>query len=296
MLKLRKHFSPGPDCSCVVIRYRPCYFLFHVVQFLYSELTSPLRHPVGPENPSLILGKFKEMTISELHTSDLKAINHIVTNNSVYQKAPSNLDNISRLFDKGILEVELDEHKRHRRVLNPAFGVAQIRVITELRDIWAGRVAQENGTICIEVFSGLRLMTLDVIGQAEQRKSDKLTQVFTDLFHSPYANRNAAFRLSQSFVPILKLLVRITLRFILFPRLINPPTKPVPGAKLRRTARSKMRLIGSHIVSNARANIKTTEDDNVLRGRRDLLSVLLKANSAANIPESQGLTDAEART
>jgi hypothetical protein len=68
--------------------------------------------------------------MSELHTSDLKAITRIVTNSSVYQKAPFKLADTQRVLGKGsshrggqctiisdiyrpgLLGVELEEHKR----------------------------------------------------------------------------------------------------------------------------------------------------------------------------------------
>ncbi|KAJ7691358.1 cytochrome P450 [Mycena rosella] len=289
-----------------------CYALYHAVQVIYRDLTSPLRHVVGPKSPSFILGNFKEMaddarltakwreqfganfvfkglfSISELHTSDLKAINHIVNNSSVYRKAAFTRDSSTRLLGKGILAVELDDHKRH----NPAFGVAQIRVVTEvfvekamqLRDIWARQVTQENNESRIEVLSWLRRMTLDVIGQAgfdyqfdtleTKGKPNELDEVFTEMFHSPHAKTYNAFRLAQSIVPILKLL-------------------PVPGSQVLQTARTKMQSIGSRIVSNSKAAIKASQDDKSLGGRRDLLAILLKANLSTNLPESQRLSDAE---
>ncbi|KAJ7480949.1 cytochrome P450 [Mycena latifolia] len=292
------------------------YVLFHVAQAIYRELTSPLRHVVGPKNPSFVLGNFRQMasdahiterwhsefgpifrfrglfSTSELYTADIKAVNHIVSNNMIYQKAPFNVENSKRVFGKGILGVELDEHKRRRRVLNPAFGVAQIRVVTEvfvekavqLRDIWAAQVAQEKGAGRIEVLSWLRRMTLDVIGQAEfnyqfealdaSGKPNELHHAFNELFHSPQANRNAAFRLSQAMVPILKLL-------------------PMPGRRIHANARAKMLAIGGQILSQSKATVKASGGEKALGSRRDILSVLLKANMSLDIPDSQRLTDAE---
>ncbi|KAJ7118342.1 cytochrome P450 [Mycena epipterygia] len=310
-----------------------CYLIFHVSQVLYRDFTSPLRHVTGPKSPSFVLGNFTEMAddiqlttkwrnefganfrfrglfsvclghvlspsnllilgqISELHTSDIKAINHIVTNSSVYQKSPSTLISTRQLLGKGVLGVELDEHKRHRRVLNPAFGVTQIRLLTEvfvekavqLRDIWARQVADENGAARIDVLSWLRRMTLDVIGQAgfnyqfnaleEKGKPNELNEVFTELFHSPHANRDNGFRLSQAIIPILRLL-------------------PLPGRKVALAARSKMFSIGDQIVSESKANMKAATGKKTLGARRDLLSILLKANMSTNIPETQRLSDAE---
>ncbi|KAJ7735831.1 cytochrome P450 [Mycena maculata] len=293
-----------------------CYGLFHIMQFLYRELTSPLRHMDGPRNPSLLLGNFKEMaddatltskwrskfgpnfrfhglfSISELHSSDIKAVNHIITNSSIYQKAPFTRTNTKRLFGGGILTLELDEHRRQRRIMNQAFGVAQIRLLTEvfvekavqLRDVWVQQVAQENGAACIEVMSWLRRMTLDVIGQAgfnyqfgaleTTGKPNELNQAFTDLLHSPNSQIHNGFRLAGSIVPILRLL-------------------PLPGVQITTRARNTMYSIGGGIVSQSKAALKASEVDTALSGRRDILSVLLKSNLSTNVPEAQRLSDSE---
>ncbi|KAJ7686344.1 cytochrome P450 [Mycena rosella] len=282
------------------------------IHFVYRDLTSPLRNIVGPKSPSLFFGNFRQMadnpqlapqwrnefgpnflfrglfSVNELHTADIKAINHIVTNSSIYQRSPSNRDAFTRVVGKGIFGVELDDHKRH----NPAFGIAQIRVLTEvfvekaikLRDVWAVQVAQGNDAARIDVLGWLRRMTLDVIGQAgfnyqfdaldTKAKPNELEQVFTDMFHSPDANQYAAFRFSQSIVPILKLL-------------------PVPGAQVLVAARTKMQSIARGIVSRSKATMAATADEKLLGGRRDLLAILLKANMSMDIPKNQRLTDAE---
>ncbi|KAJ6543111.1 cytochrome P450 [Mycena capillaripes] len=294
-----------------------CYLLFHAFQILYRNITSPLRHVAGPESPSLVFGNFQEMgdnvhltqkwrdqfgpnfrfkglfSISELHTSDVKAINHIVTNSSVYQKALSERTTLRNLLGNGILSVEMDEHRRHRRAMNPAFGVAQIRVVTEvfvekaiqLRDIWAHQIAQEDGTARIEVMSWLRRMTLDVIGQAgfnyqfnaleQNARPNELNTAFTKLFHSPQANSYATFRLAQGILPILKLV-------------------PGPGWSVLLAARRAMNSVGSQILSASKANIKASAGEKDLSGKRDLLSILLKANMSPNVPETQRLSDTEA--
>ncbi|KAJ7447777.1 cytochrome P450 [Mycena galericulata] len=293
-----------------------CYALYHVVNILYRELTSPLRHMVGPRNPSFVLGNFKEIaddsqlmskwrsefgrtfrfqglfSISELHTSDLKAINHIVNNSTIYRKAPRTRDIEKRLLGDGISTTELDDHKRQVST-NQAFGPTQVRILTEvfvdkavqLRDIWAQQVAQDDsGALSIDVLDGLRRMTLDVIGEAgfhyqfdaldEKGKPNALNQVFTDLLHSPHSQLYAGFRFAQSIIPILKLL-------------------PVPGSRIRKRALATMDSIGRQIVSESKAQLKASEAAKTLYGRKDLLSVLLKANLSTNLPESQRMSDAE---
>ncbi|KAJ7737736.1 cytochrome P450 [Mycena metata] len=289
--------------------------LYHAGQVLYHSLTSPLRHVVGPRSPSLIVGNFKEIaenpdltqqwrdafgstfmftglfSVSELHSSDLKAVTHIVTNHSRYQRPPAALVDLQRLLGKGLFSVGRDEHKRQRKIMNPAFGVMQIRLMTEiflekavqLRDVWLQQVERENGAR-IDVLSWSRRMTLDVIGQAgfnyqfhglePDHEPDELNQVFTDLFHSPQAARNAMFRISQSMVPILRFL-------------------PLPGSRLTAEANRKLTATGSQLVSESKARINTAEGEKTVGSGRDLLSLIVKANLSTDLPESQRLNESE---
>ncbi|KAJ7749184.1 cytochrome P450 [Mycena metata] len=289
--------------------------LYHAGQVLHHSLTSPLRHVVGPRSPSLIVGNFKEIaenpdltqqwrdafgstfmftglfSVSELHTSDLKAVTHIVTNHSRYQRPPAALVDLQRLLGKGLFAVGCDEHKRQRKIMNPAFGVMQIRLMTEiflekavqLRDIWLQQVERENGAR-IDVLSWSRRMTLDVIGQAgfnyqfhglePDYEPDELNQVFTDLFHSPQAARNAMFRIYQSMIPILRFL-------------------PLPGSRLTAEANRKLTATGSQLVSESKARINTAEGEKTVGSGRDLLSLIVKANLSTDLPESQRLNESE---
>ncbi|KAJ7088755.1 cytochrome P450 [Mycena belliarum] len=294
-----------------------CYAVLFVVRYVYREYTSPLRHVVGPKNPSFIFGNFRQMaddahltekwraeygpnfrfkglfSTTELHSSDIKAVNHIMSNTTIYQRAPFAMASSRRLLGRGILSVTQDEHKHQASVqINPAFAVPQIRVVTEvfvekalqLRDLWAAQAAQGHGAARVDVMSWLRKMTLDVIGQAgfnyefnaldASAKPNELNQVFTDLFHSPNASRIAAVRTAQGMFPLLKLL-------------------PMPGGNITKNARTKMVKIGNEILAESKASIKAAGNIKELDSRRDLLSVLLKANMSPDIPESQRMTDAE---
>ncbi|KAJ7242395.1 cytochrome P450 [Mycena haematopus] len=288
------------------------YVLFHTLPIVYRELTSPLRRMAGPKNPSLLFGNSQGMmedpdltdkwrnefgptfrfkgifAISELHTSDIKAIQHIISNSAVYRRAPFARARSALLSGNGILSVDLDDHKRFVRSLcsNPSFGVAQMRVMTEifiekavqLRDILAQKIRDDS---CIEVLPWLRLMTLDVIGKAgfnhdfdalvPDKKPNELNEVLMQIFLSPLSNRYATFRLVQSHIPILGLV-------------------PLPGKSLLLAARTKMYSIGNQILASSKAAIESEKD---FEGKRDLLSALLKANLSTEIPASQRLSDRE---
>ncbi|KAJ7801588.1 cytochrome P450 [Mycena olivaceomarginata] len=283
------------------------YVLFHALSIVYRELTSPLRYMAGPKTRSLLLGNSQEMMedptltdrwrsefgatfrfkgvfgISELHTSDIKAINHVISKSNVYRRAPFARARSGQLTGNGILSVDLDDHKR----FNPAFGVAQMRVITEvfvekaiqLRDMWAQQVRDNHGTVQIKVVSWLRLMTLEIIGKAgfnydfdalvpdKNKKPNELNEVLKQIFHSPLSNR-------YSLVPVLKLM-------------------PLPGKSLFLAARTEMFSIGHRILASSKADIVASEGEKNLGGKRDLLSTLLKANLSPDVPANQRLSDRE---
>ncbi|KAF7290984.1 hypothetical protein HMN09_01277100 [Mycena chlorophos] len=295
------------------------YFVVEGLRILYENLTSPLRNILaGPPIQSYLAGNFKEigenpnlttnwqgvygstflfhdlLSVNELYTNDLKALNHIVTKHEIYQRAHVFRDIARRILGEGILYAELDQHKRQRRVLNPAFGVAQVRLLTEtfveksvqLCDVWACQVGVAGGTV--DALSGLRKATLDIIGRAgfgyefnalnAQAEPNELNRAFTDLFHAPNAKLYGAVRLAQSMLPVLKLL-------------------PLPGGAQLKAARTRMDTIGLQIVRTTKASlgdsVHSDEHDKMksLGGRRDLLAMLLKANMSSM--ENQRLSEAE---
>ncbi|KAJ7899843.1 cytochrome P450 [Mycena leptocephala] len=301
-----------------------CFAMFHMMQFLYCELTFPLRHVVSPRNTSFVFGHFKQMGdntqliskwrselgrtfrfkslfgTNELHTSDIKAINHVLANGTIYRyrRVPFRRDHMRRILGNGILSVDLDEHKRQAcpphfyPLKNPAFGVTQVRFLTEifveksiqLRGIWARQIRSGQEHDAIDVLPGLRRMALDVIGQAgfdyqidslnEEGKPNELDRVFTELLHSSHAQSDAAFRLAQSIVPILKFV-------------------PLPGTQIRRRARRAMDSIGRQIVASSKAALSASEGGKAFGGKRDLLSVLLRSTLSTEVPENQRLSEAE---
>jgi hypothetical protein len=76
-------------------------------------------------------------------------------------------------------------------------------------------------------------------------------------------------------------------------RLRSTVSQPGPGWKVLLAARNKMYSIGKRIVSKSKADIKASKGEKTLGARRDLLSILLKANLSTAIPETQRLNEAE---
>ncbi|KAJ6449800.1 cytochrome P450 [Mycena sanguinolenta] len=294
-----------------------CYGLIHILQFLYYEWTYPL--VAGPRNPSWIFGNFKEIgagtdvtkrwqkefgpiylfrglfSSRRLYAADAKALSYVVANDSRYVRLPSTVSFRMRLLGKGVLTVVGDDHKRQRRILNQAFGAPQIRFLTEifvekavqLRDVWAAELAKGNSVAPghrVDVTDGLRRMTLDVIGQAgfnyefhalaDTGRPGEMTEALTNLFHSPNTRRNLMFVELQSLIPAFKFL-------------------PLPGQKTLANAHAAMLSIASQIVSDSKRDILGQAEKSFDSSKRDLLSVLLKANMSTSVPAHQRMSDAE---
>ncbi|KAJ7472542.1 cytochrome P450 [Mycena latifolia] len=289
------------------------YLLFQLAKLLYEELTSPLRNLPGPTGSHLVLGHFTQMDkdpfLSDkwreeygsnfqwrgilnkrgLYTTDTTALNHILVNDSLYQKGPIAKKTVTSLLGNGLLAVETDEHKRQRKILNPAFGVAQIRELTEifneksaqLRDIWMRQIADDSGSARIDVLAWLRKMTLDVIGQAgfnyqfnamePKGQRNELDEALTHLFHSPQSQREASFRFLQAAIPI----------FSIF---------PAPGGKVVRAARQNMVNIAHQLLADSKAAVRAGGGE---KTGRDILSIMVTANMSNDIPENQKLSDAD---
>ncbi|KAJ6577019.1 cytochrome P450 [Mycena vulgaris] len=290
-----------------------CYLLFQLAKALYEELTSPLRDLPGPSGASLVFGHFRQIEKDTavtrkwrdefgsnfqfrgllnkrgLYTTDTKALNHILNNDSLYQKGPVATKILTHFLGNGLLTAEMDEHKRQRKILNPAFGVAQIRELTgifneksmQLRDIWMRQIADDSGSSRVDVLAWLRKMTLDVIGQAgfnyqfnamePKGHPNELDQAFTHLFHSPQSQRQGALRFVQAAIPILSIF-------------------PTPGGKMIKEARGNMLNIAHQLLADSKAAIKAGGGE---KSGRDLLSVMVTANMSNEIPDSQKLSDAE---
>ncbi|KAK6992955.1 cytochrome P450 [Favolaschia claudopus] len=258
------------------------YILLPVAQILYRNITSSLGYVDGPKNPSMMYGNFKQMAddisltskwrqefgsifqfkglfgITELHLGDVKAISHIISRSDKYERTPLTRGSLTTLLGSSILSAEGPDHRRHRRALNPAFGVAQIRATTELfvekavqlREIWAREITvSPNGAPQIEVQSWLRRLTLDIIGKAgfnydfsaleSSGKPNELNDAFTQVLHSPRASRYVAFRAAGAVVPWLKHL-------------------PGPGRGVVNNARTTMLSIAEGIVSRRKDELKSS--------------------------------------
>jgi cytochrome P450 len=100
------------------------------------------------------------------------ALSHFLTS-PTYVKPERTTHFIKIVFGDGILTAEHEEHKRQRRILNPAFAVYHIREITphfwmkanQLVEAWKPVVANQPDE-GIDVTTWMNRVTLDIIGLA----------------------------------------------------------------------------------------------------------------------------------
>ncbi|KAF8834502.1 cytochrome P450 [Paxillus ammoniavirescens] len=296
---------------------------FGLCTFFYQKLTCPLRHLPGPKSTSLIYGNLdirsednlnsiaQELWVKEygktlkvkglfdknrLLTVDTCAINHILTHADDYRKPFLLRRAMAQILGEGILFAEGTQHRQQRRIMNPAFGPAQIRGLTDifvakaicLRDLWSCEIANApmnaDGAL-LEMMSWLSRMTLDVIGLAGFNYDiDALSAT------------EKPNELNVAFTTVLGALEKLNIFFAL--QAWVPPLRLIPNDRARkvRAAQCTMERISKELLAKAKAATFAGATDkggiekSIVQGR-DLLTLLVKANMATDIPENQRLSD-----
>ncbi|KAF8190224.1 cytochrome P450 [Mycena galopus ATCC 62051] len=292
------------------------YALYRILKALYKERTSPWRILRGPPSKHWFYGNFKEYIEDEdpglerrwleqygrtckihlffnktsLFTTDTKAIQHFLTKTDIYQKHQGTRFSLGRVVGPGILVVEDDVHKQQRKIMNPAFGAPQVRALTgifvdksiQLRDIWAAQVAKSDGVARLEVLSWLSKATLDIIGLAGFNY--KIDALGTDEATAP------SNELVQAFEAVFDTGFTVP-RFLQmeFPLLRGIPLK---GDKPIIEARATMMRIGRRLLAESKREVAENGTfETSTRPARDLLTLLVAANTSKDIPVTQRLSD-----
>ncbi|KAI0357853.1 cytochrome P450 [Trametes cingulata] len=294
--------------------------VWKLFSFVHRRLTSPLRRLPSPPGAHWLFGNLKQLREAHdrvaldewaekygpairfgaflnsptLLTLDSRAIHHVLTHPKEYQKTESARRSLAKLLGAGQLVVEGEQHRQQRKIMNPAFGAVQIRALTdifvrkalELRDVWLAETSLSEQPTRIDVFRGLTNTTLDVIGLAG------FCQDFGSLTQAKEPSE-----LCAALNEILTVPEKISPLIIL--QAIHPVFDLFKDEALRRFdhARDVVRRTGLQLIADRKAAIllEATEKNGAafsdsLQGR-DLLTLLLKANMATDIPDSQRLSD-----
>lgn len=62
-------------------------------------------------------------------TSDWKAVQHIYANSNIFVRQTQNRELLKMMTGPGLAVVHGEDHKRQRRVMQPAFGIPQIKAL-----------------------------------------------------------------------------------------------------------------------------------------------------------------------
>ncbi|KAJ7485931.1 cytochrome P450 [Mycena latifolia] len=289
------------------------YVLYRIMKMLYAEFTSPLRYLPGPRSAHWFFGNAKELSETpgvegrwieqygrtmklhaffgqlQLYIADSTALHHILSSTHIYQKSEPIRFSLGRIVGQGLLVVEDDVHKQQRKIMNPAFGAPQIRELTgifveksiQLRDLWAVEAARAGGVVRVEVISWFSKATLDIIGLAgfnypinalgaqSVNSPDELSVAFNRLFKTE--TEFSLMRAIQAYFPVFRPI-------------------PLPIDKIARQSHATMRRIGQQLLADSKRDI--AENGTFETGRaRDLLNLLVRANTSKEIPASQRLSD-----
>ncbi|KAA1474007.1 cytochrome P450 [Dentipellis sp. KUC8613] len=301
--------------------------LYAVVKVLragYAAWSSPLRDLRGPPSVSWLTGsidgafeldapeafadwvreygptfRFKSFgNMSKMMTTDVKAINHILTRGMEFPKTPETHFILHPLLGDGLLSVKGHQHKMQRRLLNPAFATQRIRTFStvfvdkslELRDVLMAKIAaqapQQNGSLQIDIFDWLSRVSLDMIGEAG----------FHYAFNALTAPEDQPNELYEA-VRTMMAFDSFNVAFIL--AIAFPPARLIPTKRTRQVAKAfaTVRRICAQIVADRKAAILSNLsgpqkgiDTNSIEGR-DLISLLIKANMAVDVPDDARLSD-----
>ncbi|KIO26747.1 hypothetical protein M407DRAFT_74068 [Tulasnella calospora MUT 4182] len=284
---------PGPDSYDNILLGDFRKILSSLPSFVYGGWFAKYGHTISYR------GVFLRRTLA---TKDPKAVAHILNHAYDFPKPPHTRKFLAKMFGEGkaiiissLLHIQSDKHKRQRKILNPCFGPAHIRELApifydkgyELRDIWLRQI--EDGRLEskeIDVSVWLARATLDIIGLTgfdyafdtlNQGETDELVRAFMDIFAPMQSPPTLAFLVD--IIPLLRLF-------------------PTERAKVIARSTAVMARVGARLLQEKRAAVlaAASSADAVEKksvAGKDLLSVLIKANMATDIKESERMNDVE---
>ncbi|KAF9230079.1 cytochrome P450 [Melanogaster broomeanus] len=234
---------------------------------------------------------------NRLLTIDAYAINHILAHSSDYQKPLHVRRGLAKILGNGVVSVGDAQHRQQRRIMNPAFGPAQIRGLTgiffakaiRLRDVLTSEIAKNpaaNGAR-IDILPWLNKAALDIIGLAGSNYDidalnaneipNELNEAILAVIAIPKFGILDAL---QTCIPLLCLMASANHILAHYVQVAHRTTERI-GRELLMNAKAAAR-------SSAK---ETGEIDKSSIHGRDLFTLLVKANMATNIPKNQRLSD-----
>ncbi|TFK66775.1 cytochrome P450 [Pluteus cervinus] len=233
-------------------------------------------------NAYRIKGLFGE---DQLLISDPKALQHVYqTSGTDYVRTRVRREFGRLIAGKGIVWARGDDHRRHRKILGPAFSAVEtrgmipvfIKTAQKLCDNWKSRIAKEgHSTGRVEISGEVSRAALDAIGEAAfnydfqslDNKPNGLAEAFRNLSDNSFSLPSPKAIFAQhalNYVPV------SALRF-----LTSLPSRSLAG--LQRVDAEGYR-VSREVLNERLEEIKSENGDE----KEDILSLLIKANTSAS--------------
>ncbi|KAJ7892659.1 cytochrome P450 [Mycena leptocephala] len=234
------------------------YVLYGIVKVIYREFTSPFDIYRGQKRYVQEYGRtwkfHRFFGQTALLTTDPKAIHHFLSNSQIYQKSEAQRFSLGRVAGPGILVVEGNVHKQQRKGFNykiDALSATDDAEPNELAEAFEAVFAAET-EFSIVHFLQLRLPGFAALYQPEAAKQDKIHCV------------QGPPRLSLS--------------------------RKALNAVIVIEAQATMMRIRRRLLAESKREI--SENGPFPTGRaRDLITLLVRANTSKDLPANQRLTD-----
>ncbi|WVR08887.1 hypothetical protein IAU60_005946 [Kwoniella sp. DSM 27419] len=247
--------------------------------------------------------------MNRFFTSDPVALNYILGHSDLFPKPEQTRKGMADMLGNGVLVAEGPDHRRQRKVLNPSFSPAAIRGMVpifydkayELRDKFLSLVEGDlpsdqpasitppiemdvvPGAKKIDVLSWLGKATLDIIGLAGFNYDFRALEDPNEPLNEAYRNMFAAgleFNLGailQALIPVLRAI----------------PTKRIRTVK---ESTDVTKRIGRRLIEDKKKAIAAAHAGGLEKNEdigNDLLSILIRANMAADLRADQKMSDDE---
>ncbi|KAM5530700.1 hypothetical protein V8D89_015624 [Ganoderma adspersum] len=220
-----------------------------------------------------------------LMTADPKAMQHVFHKSGYNYVKRRDHTEMSRMFTgPGIISAQGEVHQRHRKIMNPAFSAPQLRTfLTLFQDIgvkmcdkWKTEVLDApNKTVYVNKW--LARTTLDIIGEAAfaydygalDQKNDRLSKVYSNIFIKTALHSSKRLLLWRSM-------------WNYFPDALMPYVKYTPTKEHRHIRHT------THVFQEVAGQVldELTGDVSEKEGKKDVMSILIRANSSEN-PKTQ---------
>ncbi|KAK0195304.1 cytochrome P450 [Armillaria mellea] len=267
--------------------------------YLGNHLNLILNAEISPRAYELLIRKYgRTMRIrglgpwdERLLTLDPVAITHILKNTAVYEKPLLSRRIINNLIGCGMLSAEGRLYKRLRRIATPAFSVYNMRALVphvfrkarQLTNRWLSIMKDhEDGGeyLIIDVCHWLSRATFDVIGlagldynfDAIQNETNPLFIAYRDMFEKGLSQTSSLRTLVVGYLPFLNVLFR---------------------NRTVRRCQTVIRDITGRLILDRKRQLEEAADLEILHPGRDLLSLLIRANTMQDVPPESRVSDGE---